>query len=166
MIFTDVFGETQVMQLAGPERRRQVTMVTKAGRVVTTETHIMWKKGEKKKQSKHFYLLFDANFEKLSNIVESVQSCSKIKQRHDSFYPPLVRLSQGWSGWGSCRCGRPCTQPSGRVPWSLLPAAPTHRWSVETRQHSKCDDRNPEDTLDRKLTRPCKTRTTLTPFPL
>lgn len=68
MIFTDVFGQTQVMQLARPERRRQVTMVTKAGRVVTTETHIMWKK-EKKKQSKQFYLSFDAIFETLSNIV-------------------------------------------------------------------------------------------------
>lgn len=44
MIFTDVFGQTQVMQLAKPERRRQVTMVTKAGRVVTRETHIMWRK--------------------------------------------------------------------------------------------------------------------------
>ena len=43
MIFTDVFRETQVMQLARPERRRHVTMVTEVGRVVTTETHIMWK---------------------------------------------------------------------------------------------------------------------------
>lgn len=64
MIFADVFGQTQVMQLARPERRRQVTMVTKAGRVVTTETHIMWKKErvkkekkEKKKQSKTFFIV-------------------------------------------------------------------------------------------------------------
>ena len=61
---------------------------------------------------------------------------------NDSFCVPPVRQSQGWSGWGSCRCGRPCTRPSGRAPWSLLPAGPTHRWSVETRQRSKCDDRN------------------------
>lgn len=47
MIFADVFGQTQVMQLT---RRRQVAMVTKAGRVVTTETHIMWK--EKKKNTR------------------------------------------------------------------------------------------------------------------
>lgn len=38
MIFTDVFGQTQVMQLR-PERRRPVAMVTKAGNVVTRETH-------------------------------------------------------------------------------------------------------------------------------
>lgn len=68
MIFADVFGQTQVMQLARPERRRQVTMVTKAGRAVTTETHIMWKKGKKKIQSKHFFLLFDANSETASKI--------------------------------------------------------------------------------------------------
>lgn len=63
MIFTDVFGQTQVMQLVRPERRRPVTMVTKAGRVVTTETHIMWKGKKIKKQSKHFHLLFDVIFE-------------------------------------------------------------------------------------------------------
>lgn len=42
MIFTDVFGQTKVMQLARPEKRRPVTMVTGAGQVVTTETSIMW----------------------------------------------------------------------------------------------------------------------------
>lgn len=64
MIFTDVFGQTQVMQLTRPKRRRQVTMVTKAGRVVTTETRIMWKNKRKKprKLSKHIKLLFDVIF--------------------------------------------------------------------------------------------------------
>lgn len=47
------------MQLTRPKGRRQVTMVTKAGRVVTTETHIMWKNKNKKntrKLSKHFQI--------------------------------------------------------------------------------------------------------------
>lgn len=47
MIFTDVFGQTQVMQLERPERKRHVTMATKARRVVTTVTHIMWKNENK-----------------------------------------------------------------------------------------------------------------------
>lgn len=51
MILTDVFGQAQVMQLARPGRKRQVTMVTEAGRVVTTETHMMWRV-----RSKHFHL--------------------------------------------------------------------------------------------------------------
>lgn len=154
MIFADVFGQTQVMQLARPERRRQVTMVTKAGRAVTTETHIMWKKGKKnknKKKTNQNIFIFC-----LMRILRQRPKSSKVSRNvahsrasrdggmvlNDSFCVPPVRQSQGWSGWGSCRCGRPCTRPSGRAPWSLLPAGPTHRWSVETRQRSKCDDRN------------------------
>lgn len=48
MIFADVFGQTQVMQLGRPEKEETGYHGYKAGRVVTTETHVTWKNKDKK----------------------------------------------------------------------------------------------------------------------
>lgn len=96
MIFADVFGQTQVMQLVRPREEETGYHGYRSRKgIVTTETHVMWRR--------------ETGFKKIS--------CDS----------PPVLLNPRWSGSGSCRCGRPCTRPSGRAPSSRRRGGPTRR---------------------------------------
>lgn len=102
VVFADVFGQTQVMQLARP-RVEERGCHGYRGRKVTRETSVKWR-GEKRQ--------LKAELRGLKRIC-----CGS----------PLALLNPRWSGSGSCRCGRPCTRPSGRAPSSRPHAGPTRR---------------------------------------
>lgn len=73
---------------------------------------------------------------------------------------PRVLLCLDWSGWGSCRCGRPCRRHGVRAPWFLRPGGWTHPWSVKTQAAAL----NLSTELHRRSSLKTERRTACSPF--